>query len=161
MNFHPAPLPFYKGVKCGVHAIINEEEKFGASCHQLTDRFDEGEIIGISEFYLTKEDTGYSVMLKCQQELFFLFRDFVDNCIIKSSASVNNCILKNVKYKLQNSTYYSSKDFEQLKMLDCKNICSEKVYNVLRALYHPSYDDAYLVSKTGKIISVKLDKSDS
>src|SRR5579872_4620813 len=23
VNFHPAPLPYYKGVKCGVHAIIN------------------------------------------------------------------------------------------------------------------------------------------
>ena len=43
-NFHGGLLPQYRGALSSVHVILNGEKESGASCHLMTDRFDEGDV---------------------------------------------------------------------------------------------------------------------
>jgi methionyl-tRNA formyltransferase len=49
-NFHPAPLPEYRGRDLCYHAIMNGEKNFGVTVHYMDEKFDTGEIIEVFEF---------------------------------------------------------------------------------------------------------------
>src|SRR5688572_16310256 len=49
-NFHPAPLPQYKGRNLCYHAIMNGETEFGATLHYMDENFDTGDIIEVFKF---------------------------------------------------------------------------------------------------------------
>lgn len=49
-NFHPAPLPEYKGRDLCYHAIMNGEKEFGATLHYMDEGFDTGDIIDVIRF---------------------------------------------------------------------------------------------------------------
>jgi methionyl-tRNA formyltransferase len=51
-NYHPAPLPKYKGIRNYVDAIKDDAEEFGVTLHKMNMEFDEGEIIGVKKFKL-------------------------------------------------------------------------------------------------------------
>lgn len=50
-NFHPGP-PEYPGIFPSCFAIYEDTKTFGATAHRMTDRIDEGEIIGTQSFPL-------------------------------------------------------------------------------------------------------------
>lgn len=72
-NFHPAPLPEYKGRNLCYHAIMNGEEWFGATLHYMDENFDTGDIIRVVRFpihkHTTAEDLSNSAIWM-SQELF-------------------------------------------------------------------------------------------
>lgn len=49
-NFHPGPLPEYKGRNLCYHAIMNGEREFGATIHYMDENFDAGDIIWVQKF---------------------------------------------------------------------------------------------------------------
>lgn len=153
VNFHPAPLPYYRGVKCGVQAIIQQEKKFGVTIHTITEKFDEGEILGALEFPIDKNETGYSISMKSKKKLFSLFKRYVDKYILKKNANMYEK-LNNISYNLVSSTYFSNKDFEKLKCLDGLNLDSVGAKNILRAMWHPKYRDTYYTDSKKKKIYV-------
>lgn len=53
-NFHPGPLPEYKGRNLCYHALANGERRFGATFHYMNEKFDDGEIIQVSDFAIPK-----------------------------------------------------------------------------------------------------------
>ena len=150
VNFHPAPLPYYKGVKCGVHAILNKEKKFGVTCHTITERFDEGEILGALEFPLNKNETGYSLNLKSRNELFRLFERYIKRYVLGGKTPMYKK-LNTGTYNLKSPTYFSNSDFEKLKCLDELNLASMSTKNILRALWHPKYKDVYYTYNGQKV----------
>lgn len=155
VNFHPAPLPYYKGVKCGVHAIVNNEKKFGVTCHMINEKFDNGKILGLSEFALDQDETGYSITNKSKDALFQLFTKFVDTYFFYENVNLFDEI-REVKYVSDNPRYYSNHDFEKLKCLTGKDLYSESTAQILKALWHPEYLDAYYVNSKNQKIYVKL-----
>lgn len=50
INFHPGPLPEYKGRNLCYHAIMNGERKFGVTVHYMDEDFDTGDIIEVFRF---------------------------------------------------------------------------------------------------------------
>jgi methionyl-tRNA formyltransferase len=50
INFHPGPLPEYKGRNLCYHALINGEKEFGVSIHYMDEFFDTGKIIDVVKF---------------------------------------------------------------------------------------------------------------
>lgn len=60
INFHPAPLPEYKGRNLCYHAIMNGKKEFGATVHYMDEGFDTGDIIDVWRFdiqpWYTSED---------------------------------------------------------------------------------------------------------
>lgn len=57
-NFHPAPLPEYKGRNLCYQAIMNGEKEFGATLHYMDENFDTGDIIEVERFAIHKWDTS-------------------------------------------------------------------------------------------------------
>ena len=49
-NFHPGPLPEYKGRNLCYNALMNGEREFGATLHYMDEDFDTGAIIKVSRF---------------------------------------------------------------------------------------------------------------
>ena len=73
VNLHCAPLPAYRGSNATLWAILNAEERFGASLHEISERVDEGPIIedatfqvpaGITnaELYAMTHDAAYRLL---------------------------------------------------------------------------------------------------
>jgi len=63
INYHPAPLPKYKGPTELVDAIKNKETDWGVTVHFMDENYDTGKIIKIKNFSLhespiTKEELG-------------------------------------------------------------------------------------------------------
>lgn len=155
VNFHPAPLPYYKGIKCGVHAIVNNEKKFGVTCHIIDEKFDNGKILGLNEFTLDQNETGYSVTNKLKNALFQLFTKFVSNYFFGENVNLFDEI-QGIKYVIDSPRYYSNNDFEKLKCLTGKDLYSESTAQILKALWHPNYLDAYYVNSKNQKIYLKM-----
>lgn len=77
INFHPAPLPRYRGRNVAYQAIINGETTFGGTIHYMDEEFDTGEIIEVAKFPILEEDTAGDLTEKTHQVLFDLFRKYV------------------------------------------------------------------------------------
>ncbi len=58
VNFHPAPLPEYRGRNLCYHAILNDEKEFGATAHYMDATYDTGPIIEVQRFPLTHNLTA-------------------------------------------------------------------------------------------------------
>lgn len=61
INFHPAPLPEYKGRNLCYHAIMNGETEFGATVHYMDENFDTGDIIWVDRFKILPSDTAEDI----------------------------------------------------------------------------------------------------
>jgi methionyl-tRNA formyltransferase len=66
VNFHPSPLPEARGPWPLVRAIREGRRAWGVSCHQLSPRFDEGDILAQESFPLDAEESHESLDLRCQ-----------------------------------------------------------------------------------------------
>ena len=76
INFHPAPLPAYKGRNLCYHAIMNGEKEFGATIHYMDENFDTGDIIEVLGFavqeWVNAEDLSRFAM-SASRQLFQMY----------------------------------------------------------------------------------------
>ena len=72
-NFHPAPLPSYRGSFARTHAILNGERSFGVTIHALSEGADQGDIISSSSFPVLEGDTALTLDLRAQAYGYPLF----------------------------------------------------------------------------------------
>ena len=66
VNFHPSLLPRYRGPHPLVHAILNDEQTWGVTCHRLADDIDCGDILAQRGFALAADECHESLDLKVQ-----------------------------------------------------------------------------------------------
>jgi methionyl-tRNA formyltransferase len=66
VNFHPSPLPRYRGPYPLVRAILDREPIWGASCHKLSAEFDRGDILAQQLFETAPDESHDSLDLKTQ-----------------------------------------------------------------------------------------------
>ena len=50
LNFHPGP-PEYPGIGCTNYAIYNEDSNYGATCHIMSEKIDDGEILEVKRLF--------------------------------------------------------------------------------------------------------------
>lgn len=83
-NFHPAPLPEYKGRDLCYHAIVNRETEFGATVHYMDEGFDTGDIIevcGVSvRDWMTAEDLHNRVIEMSKA----MFQDYLPRILVNT-----------------------------------------------------------------------------
>lgn len=75
-NFHPAPLPEYKGRNLCYHAIMNGAKSFGATVHYMDENFDTGGIIEAFDFPIDPSWTAQDLHDKVMEESRRLFKRF-------------------------------------------------------------------------------------
>lgn len=78
INFHPGPLPEYKGRNLAYHAIMNGEEYFGASVHYVDENFDTGPIISVMRFPIFDFDTAETVNSYAVDCCYELLKDWFE-----------------------------------------------------------------------------------
>ena len=76
INYHPGPLPKYKGPKESTDAINNKETNWGVTVHKMDENYDTGPIIKILDIKLHEPPTS-TVELGAVSH-YFLFKLFKD-----------------------------------------------------------------------------------
>lgn len=75
LNFHPAPLPDFRGLGGYNVAILDGLREWGVSAHFVDERFDTGDLVEVERFAFDSHTaTAYSLDLQSQERLLGLFK---------------------------------------------------------------------------------------
>lgn len=105
LNFHPAPLPEYRGFAPYTFGILNGEIHWGVTCHHMTTEIDEGPIVDWIRFAIEKPETVNAAELQAATlpHLLDLFE-----CVVRELLSGERFAAVNA-----GGHYYSRDDFER------------------------------------------------
>jgi len=82
INYHPGPLPKYKGPNEYEDAIKNKEVNWGVTVHKMTENFDDGEILKVKEIKLHDAPNSIKELGSISHYfLFELFKETIDEYI--------------------------------------------------------------------------------
>jgi len=87
-NFHPGPLPEYKGVGLSSWLIINEEKKAGVTLHEIDNNIDTGNIIEVRNFPIDDGETADSLHAKAEQHMLKMFKEWYTSLLYGKYNSV-------------------------------------------------------------------------
>jgi methionyl-tRNA formyltransferase len=74
LNFHPAPLPDFRGVGGFNVAILEGLAEWGVSCHFVDEHLDTGDLVAVERFPIDPDsETALSLDAKSQEHLAALF----------------------------------------------------------------------------------------
>ena len=133
INFHPAPLPEYKGTAGYNLAIMNGLSEWSMTAHYIDEQIDTGDIIRLKSFPICKDtETAQSLENTSQHKLFELFVDVVSEVLKRNS------LLKAKPNK--GGLYISRAQMEEMKEIKEGDDVSRKI----RAFWFPPYDGAYI-----------------
>lgn len=148
VNVHPGYNPINRGWYPQVFAIIHDLP-IGATIHEMDDKLDNGGIIARDFVEKYEWDTSLTLYERVLEKEVGLFEEHF-NEIIKGD------------YKLtkpeSEGNLFKKKDFKELCEIDINAIGTfGDFYNLLRALSHGEYKNAYFVPACKKKIFLKLD----
>jgi methionyl-tRNA formyltransferase len=126
INFHPGPLPEYKGVFGINFAIYDQIDYWGATVHFVDEKFDNGNIIYCEKFKLDIEDDVNSIQEKTQNQLYYLAVKVINN--------IKNEIPLPIEKQDNYGKYISRKDFEQKKKI-CMNDKNQEIDKKIDAFF--------------------------
>jgi methionyl-tRNA formyltransferase len=79
VNIHPSLLPRYRGACPEFWAIRNGDLKTGVTLHDLTEKFDDGDIIIQREILILPQDTLGALLYKMSATAFEVIAQFLDS----------------------------------------------------------------------------------
>jgi len=136
INFHPAPLPEFRGIGGYNVAIMENLDYWGAAVHKVDETFDTGELIDVRRFDIdASSETAFSLEQKTQDVLLELFRDAMEK--IKRDRRV-------VGKPQGEGRYFARKDFERLRRIQSDD-SPELIARKIRAFWYPPMSGASIV----------------
>ena len=130
LNFHPAPLPDFRGVGGYNVAILEGLERWGVSCHFVDEHFDTGDLVDVEHFPIDQEaETAFSLDLKSQDHLIGLFRRVMQRVLDDER------LLRSPQGE---GRYVTRAEFEQLRVVRRGDDLPRK----LRAFWYPPWPGA-------------------
>jgi methionyl-tRNA formyltransferase len=82
LNFHPAPLPDFRGLGGLNVAILEGHRHWGVSCHFVDEQFDTGDLVEVERFAIDREtETAFSLDLLSQRHLLGLFERVLERAL--------------------------------------------------------------------------------
>lgn len=133
INFHPAPLPEYRGVSGACYAICKGIKEWGVTCHFIDSSFDTGRIICVDRFCFQDGITGIEATRVTQKYMFRMFEKVMDMLY-----HGEEMCSKSQEYV---GEYHSKKSIEELKRIN-GNETSEELRNKVRGMFYPPYRGA-------------------
>lgn len=138
INFHPAPLPGYRGYAGYNLGIYENVTSWAVSAHFIEESFDTGDIIKVLRFDINQgRETAFSLEQKSQVFLLELFKKVID--MVHKSGSLP-------RIPQGKGRYFSFKDFEQLRMIKPEDTIDE-ITRKIRAFWYPPYEGASIKIK--------------
>lgn len=132
VNFHPAPLPDFRGLGGYNVAILEGLEEWGVSCHFVDDRFDTGDLIEVERFPIDAErETAFSLDLASQERLFGLFVRVMERLLAGEPPP---------RVPQGDGRYVTRAEFEALRVVHPGDDLGRK----LRAFWYPPHPGALL-----------------
>jgi methionyl-tRNA formyltransferase len=77
INYHNAPLPKYAGLHALAWAILNKEQFYGITWHEMIEEIDAGDILKQTLIEIDPNETGLSLSVKCYQSAINAFNELV------------------------------------------------------------------------------------
>ena len=154
INVHPGFNPYNRGWFPQVFSIINGLPA-GATIHEMDEKLDHGPIIAREKCAIESWDTSESLylrILELEKEMLWRYYEAIKNRTYIASPP------------LEEGNLNSINDFEKIKELHLNHTGTfEEFLNLLRALSHGEYRNAYFLAKDGQKIFVRLllEKEDS
>jgi len=133
INFHPAPLPEYKGFAVYNFAILNGEKEWGVSAHFIDQKFDTGDIIKVNRFKIGKE-TAHSLRKKSRDRLLILLKEVANEFALSGK-------LTSIKQDKNKGKYYSKKMMNENRVITPSDDAIT-IERKIRAFWCPPYAGA-------------------
>jgi len=133
INFHPAPLPEFRGV-CGYsYAIYEGLNYWGVSAHYVSEEIDKGDIIITKKFEIDPTlETAFSLEQRTQPILLDLFKDVID------TVGSGNELPRTAQGE---GRYISIADCDKFKIIK-ENNTRDEIERKIRAFWYPPYGGA-------------------
>ena len=109
INFHPGP-PEFRGSGCVNYALYQNSKFYGCTAHIIDEKIDNGKIIDVRKFKITRKDSVSNVLKKTYKTMSLQAFALIRN-IIKKPNFIKKQILKNKKLNW-------SKKIKTMKILD-------------------------------------------
>jgi methionyl-tRNA formyltransferase len=130
LNFHPAPLPDYRGVGGYNVAILEGLASWGVSCHFVDEDFDTGDIVEIERFEIDPHaETAFSLDLASQEHLLALFERVMERALAGEPLP---------RTPQGEGRYVSRSEFDELRVVRPGDDLERK----LRAFWYPPWPGA-------------------
>jgi natural product biosynthesis luciferase-like monooxygenase protein len=94
INFHDGPLPRYAGLNTPAWALINNEQQYGISWHEITPGVDQGDIVKQVIFDIAPNETSLSINTKCFAAALESFPVLIDELASNSNTPVSQDLSK-------------------------------------------------------------------
>jgi methionyl-tRNA formyltransferase len=131
LNFHPAPLPDYRGVGGYNVAILDGLTSWGVSCHFVDEQFDTGDVVEVERFEIDPVgETAFSLDLKSQEHLVGLFERVMEQA---ASGELP-------REPQGEGRYVTREEFESLRVVRSGDDVARKV----RAFWYPPWPGAVI-----------------
>ncbi len=135
LNFHPAPLPDFRGLGGYNVAIYEKLPEWGVSAHFVDETFDTGDVIEVRRFAIDADhETAFSLEGRSQQQLLEQFKDVVD-AVLKGNQ------LSRKPQAGGKSRYITREEFEQLRKISPTDTAAD-VDRKIRAFWYPPFGGA-------------------
>jgi methionyl-tRNA formyltransferase len=145
LNFHPAPLPDYRGVGGYNVAILEGLPAWGVSCHFVDERFDTGDLVEVERFAIDEHaETAFSLDLKSQQHLLALFQRVLQRALDGEPLP---------RAPQGDGRYVSRAEFDELRVVRAGDDISRK----LRAFWYPPWPGA-VIEVEGRTLTLVDDR---
>lgn len=150
INFHNSLLPLYRSAYSNTWPLFYGDRYTGATIHWMTEKFDDGDIIGQKKFAILPWYTAREVWEKTNKEWLLLFK--------KLWPKIDQW--KNISFPQKGkSSFYTIKDYVKTNEIDLNK--KEKIgtfVNFLRSrTFLPYYQSAYFIDpKTKRKIHVSI-----
>lgn len=132
LNFHPAPLPDFRGLGGYNVAILEGLREWGVSCHFVDERFDTGDLVEVERFAIKPDaHTALSLDLETGERLVGLFGRVIDRALAGEELP---------REPQGDGRYISREEFEGLRVVRPGDDLERK----LRAFWYPPYPGAVL-----------------
>ncbi len=135
INFHPAPLPDWRGTAGYNIAILNKLSKWGATAHYVDSNIDTGAIIKKYQFdFDWRLETAYSLEAKTQEIQKDLYKSVLMDLKFNQK-------LESYEQTIDQGIYVSRNEMENMKKVDIQN---DDIDLKIRAFWFPPYEGAYI-----------------
>jgi methionyl-tRNA formyltransferase len=141
LNFHPAPLPDFRGLGGYNLAILEGLGEWGVSCHFVDETFDTGDLVEVERFAIDPDaHTALSLDLESGERLVELFGRVTERALAGEELP---------RKPQGEGRYVDREEFERLRVVQP----GDDLHRKLRAFWYPPYPGA-VVEVDGRTLTL-------
>lgn len=134
INFHPAPLPKYRGVGNYSKCLLDDLDYWGVSAHFMDEEYDNGPLIRVLRFHISPRSETYLSLEKKT-------RIFMFELLVQVLGLVRENCWNHSTYRKEPYHYLSRKDIQELKEVTLEDSQTE-IDKKIRAFWCPPFHGA-------------------